>query len=110
MDPVDLVLLEEKLDALRQAADDLVLARMHQAHVDGRSAVWQGDAPVAGAFYDLEGVRVLEQCLGWNTPPDQAGAAERLLLLDDHNLLPELGRTNRGDIATGTRTDDDDII
>ena len=36
LDPVDLVLLEQELDALGQAGDDLVLARVHLPHVDRR--------------------------------------------------------------------------
>ena len=39
LDPVDLVLLEQELDALGQPADDLVLARVHLPHVDGWRAV-----------------------------------------------------------------------
>src|SRR5206468_10318291 len=34
LDPVDLVFLEQELDALRQAGDDPVLPRLNQAHVD----------------------------------------------------------------------------
>ena len=34
LDPVDLVLLEQELDALGQAGDDPVLARLHLGHVD----------------------------------------------------------------------------
>ena len=83
---------------------------MHEAHVDRRGAVGQGDAPVARVLNNLKGVRVLEQRLGWYTSPDQASSAEWLLLFDDGHLLPELRRTNRRHIATGTRTDDDDII
>ena len=34
LDPVDLVLLEQELDALGQPADDAVLPRLHLRHVD----------------------------------------------------------------------------
>ena len=34
LDPVDLVLLEQELDALGQAGDDAILARLHLRHVD----------------------------------------------------------------------------
>ena len=33
-DPVDLVLLEQELDALGQAGDDAILPRLHLRHVD----------------------------------------------------------------------------
>ena len=38
LDPVDLVLLEQELDALGQAGDDPVLARLHLRHVDADGA------------------------------------------------------------------------
>ena len=88
LDPVDLVLLEEVLDALRQAADDPILARLHLRHVDAdrrrrRRRRADRDAPFLRLLHDLQGVRVLEQRLGRNAAPQEAGAAERLLLLDD---------------------------
>jgi hypothetical protein len=46
-------------------------------------------------------VRVLEQRLGGNAAPDQAGAAERFLLLDHRRLQSKLRRANRGDVAAG---------
>src|SRR4029077_2470329 len=45
LDPVDLVFLEEELDAFGQAADDAVLPRLHLAHVDADRTRRQGDAP-----------------------------------------------------------------
>ena len=38
LDPVDLVLLEQELDALGQPGDDLVLARLHLVHVEADGA------------------------------------------------------------------------
>ena len=38
LDPVDLVLLEQELDALGQAGDDPVLAGVHLRHVDADGA------------------------------------------------------------------------
>ena len=51
-------------------------------------------------------MRVLEQRLGRNTAPDQAGAAERLLLLDDRDALAQLRGADGGDIATRPRAND----
>ena len=68
------------------------------------------DAPLLRVLHDLQRVRVLEQRLGGNAAPDQAGAAERLLLLDDGDLLAELRGANRGHVAAGTRADHHDIV
>ena len=68
------------------------------------------DAVLLRILHLIHQGRAGEHRLGRNTSPDQAGSAEHLLLLDDGHLLPELRRTNRRHIATGTRTDDDDII
>jgi hypothetical protein len=53
---------------------------------------------------------MLEQRLGRYAPPDQAGAAERLLLLHDRNFLAELRRTNRCHVSAGSGADDGDVI
>ena len=102
LDPVDLVLLEQHLDAAGQARDHLVLARVHGGHVDpDGGAVDAGQAPFLRRLRDFQRVRVFEQSLGGNAAPNQAGAAERLLLLDDRDLEAQLRGANRGDISTG---------
>ena len=68
------------------------------------------DAPLLRVLNDLERVRVLEQRLGRNAAPDQAGAAERLLLLDDGDLLAELRGADRGNIAARAGANHDDIV
>jgi hypothetical protein len=95
LDPVDLVLLEEHLDAAGEPGDHLVLARVHGGHVDADAGRGRpGEAPLLGGLRDLERVGVLEQRLGRNAAPDEAGAAERLLLLDDRHLQAELRGAN----------------
>ena len=74
------------------------------------AAVRERDAPLVRVLDDLQRVRVLEQRLRRDAAPDQTGAAERLLLLDDGDLLPELRGADRGDIAARTRADHDDIV
>ena len=110
LDPVDLVLLEQELDALGQAGDDAVLARLHLGHVDADRGAAERDAPVLRVLDDLQRVRVLEQRLGRNAAPQQAGAAERLLLLDDGDLQAELRGADRGDVAAGAGADHDDVV
>ena len=113
LDPVDLVLLEQELDALGQAGDDPVLARLHLRHVDADRPAWPSadrDAPLLRVLDDLQRVRVLEQRLGRNAAPEQAGAAERLLLLDDGDLEAELRGADRRDVAAGAGADHDDVV
>ena len=83
LDPFDLVLLEQELDALGEPGHDFVFARLHLIHVDADGAFADRDAPLLDVLHDLQRVRVLEQRFGRNASPDQAGAAERFLLLDD---------------------------
>src|SRR5229473_2969312 len=117
LDPVDLVLLEQELDALREAGDDPVLPRLNHAHVDADSprpcacgSVAKRDAPVLGVLDDLQGVRMLEQRLGRDTAPQQARPAERLLFLDNGCFQPELRGSNRGHISAGPGADHNDVI
>ncbi len=110
LDPVDFVFLEEKLDSLRQSSDDPILARLHLGHVNRWSAGRYRDAPLPGVPDDLERMRMLEQCLGRNASPDEAGPAEGLLFFDDGYFLSKLGAANRGNIAARTRADDHHVI
>ena len=68
------------------------------------------DAPLLRVLDDLQRVRVLEQRLGRDAAPQQAGAAERLLLLDDGDLQSELRGADRGHVAAGAGADDDDVV
>ena len=76
-DPIDLVLLEQELDAAGQALDDLVLPRLHLRHVEADGRLADRQAPLLPVLRDLQRVRVLEERLGRNAAPVQAGAAER---------------------------------
>ena len=67
-------------------------------------------APFLRRLRDLQRVRVLEQRLGGNAAPDQAGAAERFLLLDDRDLQSQLRGANRGDIPAGARANHYDVV
>src|SRR5262249_13767713 len=87
--------LEEKLHTLGQPVDDAVLAGVNLRHVDrgltgldGRAS--ERDPPLLGALQNFQRVRVLEERLGGNTAPDEAGSAERLLRLDDSHLKAKL--------------------
>ena len=53
---------------------------------------------------------MLEQRLGGDAAPVQAGAAEHRLPFDDGGLQAELGGADRGDVAAGAGADDDDVV
>jgi hypothetical protein len=53
---------------------------------------------------------MLEQRLGGNASPNQARTAERLLSLDDGDLLAKLRRADGGHVAARAGTDHDDIV
>src|SRR5262249_14725246 len=105
----DLVLAEQELDALGQTADDAVLADVHLCDVDRRRRHAE-HAPFLRALDDLQRVRVLEQRLRRNAPAVQAGAAERLVLLDDGRSEAQLRGPDRGDVAAGPRTNHYDVV
>ena len=83
---------------------------MHLRHVDRRRAVRNDDPPLLRVLNDLQRMGVLEQRLGRDAAPDEAGAAKRLLFFDDGDRLPELCGADRRDIAAGSRADHHDIV
>ena len=75
-----------------------------------RAGIESGQAPLLGRLRNLERMRMLQQRLGRNAAPNQAGSAQRFLLLDDRHLEPQLRRADRRDIAAGPRADDDHVV
>jgi hypothetical protein len=55
-------------------------------------------------------VRVLEKRLRRDAAPDQAGAAERLLFLDDGHFLTQLRGADGGDVTAHTCANHHDIV
>ena len=108
-DPRDAVLFEEALDALGEARHDLVLAGVNGRHVERGRGAAKADAPVGGVLDDLQGVRVLEQRLGRDAPPQQARAAERLLALHDGGLEAQLRRADGRHVAAGAGANHDEV-
>ncbi len=110
-DPLDLVFLEEHLDAAGEARDHLVFARVHGGHVDRHGgAVNAGESPFLRRLRDLQRVRVFQQRLGGNAAPDQAGAAERFLLLDHRDLEAQLRGANGGHIPARPRANHYNVV
>jgi hypothetical protein len=110
LDPGDLVLLEQELDALREPAHDLVLACVHLRHVDRWRAIRNDNSPLLRVLNDLQGMGMLEQRLGWNATPDQTGATEDLLFLDNGDRLTELSGPDGRDVAASSGADHHDIV
>ena len=86
-DVVDLVFLEQELDALGQALHDLVLVGQHRRQVELDAA--DLDPVLAEAVADLlEQMEECEQRLGGDAADIEAGAAESAALLDAGDLQP----------------------
>ncbi len=110
LQPVDLVLLEQERDAVDVGGDRVVLVLHHGGHVELAARATftpSGGHAVAGLLEHLGGV---EQRLGRDAADVEAGAAERLALLDDGDFHAELRRADRADIAAGPGADDDEIV
>jgi hypothetical protein len=109
LDVVDLVFLEEILDAARVLADDLVLPRHHGREIEidaGDLDAVLGERMLGLGIF----LRGLQQRLRGNAADIEAGAAGRAAPVDAGGLEAELRRADRGDIAAGTAADDDDVV
>ena len=106
---VDLVLLEEKANAIDIGGDGVVLVLHHRGKIELRLA---GDHAKASEIMQGLGefLGCLEQRLRGNAADVEAGSAMRLALLDNRDLETELRRPDRADIAAGTSADNDEII
>ena len=102
----DLVLAHEKADAVIEP-----LRHHARTFDDGGgivSDVLRGEAVVLRVLHVMIDLGRTQQRLGGNAAPVEANAAE-IIPFDDRGLEPELRRADRGDIAAGSRADDDDV-
>ena len=106
---VDLVLLEQELDALGQGLHDLVLVAQHRRQVE-LDAAHLDAVPGHAVPGLLEQMRGVQQRLGRDAADIEAGAAERAALLDAGDLEPELGRLDRGHVAAWPAAHDHQIV
>jgi hypothetical protein len=102
----DLVLLHQVVDALDDALAHLAAARVGRAVLHRRVAL---DAELVALVRERVGeLGVLEERLGRDAADVEADTAP-VLLLHDRDLLAQLGRSDRGDVAAGAGAEDQDI-
>ncbi len=105
-DHIDLVLLEQETDAVRQLRGDAARPRHDLADVEARLLVGQ---PVGiGMLHVMVDFSRPQQRLGRNAAPVEADAA-KVLPIDHGGLEAELRRPDRRDVAARPRPDDDDV-
>ncbi len=109
MEGVDLVLLEQELDALGVALDTLILEVQHRFQVELRLA--DADAHLAeGVSGFLEQFGGVQQCLRRNAADIETRAAEGGPFFDHRGFQAQLRRANGADIAAGAGADNDEIV
>src|SRR5690606_18413937 len=115
LQPADLVLAEQELDALRHPVDDGRLARLHLRNVDAHAVDADAVRIVAVAHQRIRLAR-REQRLRRNAADVQARSTERELALgvaptlDAGDVHAELRGADRRDVAAGAGSDDDDVV
>src|SRR3712207_3249608 len=103
---VDLAALDQALQALVEPGDDAVLVAVDAVHVDaGQRGLDAELLALAGQVGDLAGV---QQGLGGDATAVQAGAADLVLLDEDHGHA-QFGGAQRGGVATRDTTEDDQV-
>ena len=106
---LDLVLLEQKLDALHVGLDILLLEFEQGRQLDARLADLDAHLREARAGFFVE-LRRVQQRLRRDAADIEAGPAEGGVFLDHGGFQTELRRPNGADIAAGTGTNDDEIV
>jgi len=109
LEPIDLVLAEQKLDASGQGRHDLVFAAHHRREVECRLA---DPDPVLGELASGFGEFMggLQQRLRRDAADVEAGPAEADAALDASRCEPELGGSDRRDVTPRTGPYDDDVV
>ncbi len=105
---VDLVLAHQEADALDQPVADLAAALLRDAVVELEVIEAESEVLVL-AGQDVRQLRVAQERLGWDAADVKADAAQELAL-HDGDLLTELGRTDRRDVAARPAADHHDIV
>ena len=96
----DLVLLHQEVEALGVAHDDVVLAGDHGLPVDA-AVGYAVDAVTVGVLQVIPELGGEEHRLGGDAAPEQAGAAETVVRVDQGRLEAELRGADGAGIARG---------
>ncbi len=105
LEPFDLVLLEQELDAAREAIHGRILGFVHRGEVDLDTTGLHAPLGERSVSRFLEQLRRVEQGLRRDAPDVEAGAAERLAALRTGGLEAKLRGADRGDIAARAAAD-----
>src|SRR4051812_47759235 len=108
LQPLDLVLLEQELDAAGEAFDGIQALGVHGWEVElGRDLDAHLGHRAAGRRLEIFGG--VEQRLRRDAADVEAGAAQRLAALGARRLQAQLRGTDGGDIAAGAGADHQDV-
>jgi hypothetical protein len=107
VDDLDLAAGQRALQALPQPVHDLVLVGVDAGHV--HTVQLRADPESLAVPGQVGDLRRVQQGLGRDAPPVQAGPADPVLL-DEHNPLAKLGRAERARIAAAAATEDHDVV
>src|SRR5580704_13504825 len=105
-DDRDLAALEERLQAFGEAFDDLLLARLAGSQVEG--GLTAVDAELLGAGDGAEHLRGLEELLGRDATPVEAGPADALVF-DERDAQARRGAVQGRGVPAGAAAQDDDV-
>ena len=108
VDRIDLVFLEQEIDALNVALHRLVLEGEHGGEVELRFHLDAEMAEIVSGFGET--LRGVEQRFRGYAADIETGAAVGGALLDDCDFHSKLGRADGADIAAGAGADDDEIV
>src|SRR5262249_16671095 len=103
----NLVLFHEKSDAVVESLGDGARALDDSGGIIGD--LTRRQSVILGALEIVQNFRRAQQRFGWNTAPVKANAAE-IFTLDNGGLESKLRGPDGGDVASGSRTDDDNVV
>src|SRR3954453_9829594 len=106
-DDLDLALLREAREPVREPRDDRLLPRPEPVDVDLRLA--ERDALALGLLGLGDDPRDVQQRLGRDAADVEAHAAEALVALDQDDLQTEVGGAEGGGVAARAGAEDDDV-
>ncbi len=108
LQPFDLVLLEQELDAAGELLDRVLALAVHRVEIEAGFHLHAELGEPAGDRLVIE-VGRMQHRLGRDAADIEAGAAQRLAALDAAGLEPELCGTDGGNITARAGADYQDV-